>query len=96
MTKIEIKKLTFGYDQQGENLFEQVELNLNAHWKLGFIGRNGCGKTTFLQLLQKKLPYEGSIQHRIKFSVLSSIYSKSQRSDLFCFKGNRSGGTMAA
>ena len=34
---------------------------MDTDWKLGFIGRNGKGKTTFLNLLLGKYEYKGSI-----------------------------------
>lgn len=67
MSKIEIKNLTFGYDTQGELLFDRVNLNLDSNWKLGLIGRNGRGKTTFLKLLQHKLAYQGKILANLAF-----------------------------
>lgn len=67
MSKIEIKAMTFGYDQQETNLFENVDLSIDDSWKLGLIGRNGRGKTTLLKLLQNKLEYQGMIQHSLDF-----------------------------
>ncbi|WP_412989121.1 ribosomal protection-like ABC-F family protein [Pediococcus siamensis] len=67
MSKIEIKNLTFGYDTQGSLLFDHVNLNLDSNWKLGLIGRNGRGKTTFLNLLQHKMNYQGQIQTNLAF-----------------------------
>lgn len=68
MSTIEIKHLTFGYDNQGTELFSDAELTLQTEWKLGLIGRNGRGKTTLLNLLQNKLPYAGTIQHQVSFT----------------------------
>ena len=42
-------------------MFEHVSVQFDADWKLGFLGRNGRGKTTFLRLLQKQYPYGGTI-----------------------------------
>ncbi|AMV69861.1 ATPase component of ABC transporter with duplicated ATPase domain [Pediococcus damnosus] len=67
MSKIEIKNLTFGYETQGNLLFDHVNLNLDSNWKLGLIGRNGRGKTTFLNLLQNKLAYQGTIIANLAF-----------------------------
>ena len=50
MSLINISNLTFGYDGSYENIFENVSLRLDTDWKLGFTGRNGRGKTTFLKL----------------------------------------------
>ena len=44
MSKIEIKQLTFGYDNQTTLLFDHATLNFDTTWKLGLIGRNGRGK----------------------------------------------------
>lgn len=67
MSKIEIKQLTFGYDNQGTLLFDQANLNFDTSWKLGLIGRNGRGKTTLLNILQNKLSYSGQINHQLEF-----------------------------
>lgn len=68
MSIINIEHLSFGYDSQGTELFQDVTLNLQSEWKLGLIGRNGRGKTTFLKLLQEKLLYQGKIQHGLNFT----------------------------
>ena len=61
MSLIKISNLTFGYDGSLNNIFENVSFNIDTDWKLGLIGRNGKGKTTFLNLLQEKYKYEGTI-----------------------------------
>ena len=50
-----------------QNIFNKFDLNIDEKWKLGLIGRNGRGKTTFLKILQKKLEYHGSITTNLKF-----------------------------
>lgn len=66
MSIIQIKNLTFSYGI--DLLFDHVSLNLDASWKLGLIGRNGKGKTTFLKLLLKELDYQGTIYSKEEFS----------------------------
>ena len=61
MSLISINNLTFGYDGSYNNIFENVSFNIDTDWKLGLIGRNGKGKTTFLNLLQNKYEYKGTI-----------------------------------
>lgn len=61
MSRINVNNLTFYYDGSFDNIFENVSLSIDTNWKLGFIGRNGKGKTTFLNLLQGKYRYNGSI-----------------------------------
>ena len=66
MSMIQIKNLTFGYDGSLENVFENVSFNIDTDWKLGLIGRNGKGKTTFLKLLLGKYKYKGIIQKSVE------------------------------
>lgn len=62
MTMIKVDNLTFGYEGSQDNVFENVSFQIDTDWKLGLVGRNGKGKTTFLQLLMKKYDCSGSIQ----------------------------------
>ncbi len=61
MALIDIKNLTFEYPGSLKPIFKDLDLQLDTNWKLGFIGRNGYGKTTFLKLLMDEYPYKGSI-----------------------------------
>lgn len=61
MALIDIRNLTFEYPGSLEPVFSDLNLQLDTDWKLGFIGRNGYGKTTFLKLLMDKYSYEGTI-----------------------------------
>ena len=61
MAQINVNNLTFCYENSFDNIFENVSFSIDTSWKLGFIGRNGKGKTTFLKLLMKKFEYKGSI-----------------------------------
>lgn len=61
MALIDICNLTFEYPGSVEPIFKDLDLQLDTNWKLGFIGRNGYGKTTFLKLLMDKHPYKGAI-----------------------------------
>lgn len=61
MSLIDVRHLTFGYDGSPDNVFEDVSFQLDTGWKLGFIGRNGRGKTTFLRLLMGQMAYGGTI-----------------------------------
>ena len=61
MSLINIKDLTFYYEGSSDNIFENVTFQIDTDWKLGFIGRNGRGKTTFLNLLMGKYAYKGNI-----------------------------------
>lgn len=61
MSQISVNNLTFYYEGSSENVFEDVSFQIDTDWKLGFIGRNGRGKTTFLNLLLGKYEYRGNI-----------------------------------
>ena len=66
MSLININNLTFSYDGSIKNIFENVSFNIDTDWKLGLIGRNGKGKTTFLRLLLGQYEYKGVISKNIE------------------------------
>ena len=68
MSQIIVNDLTFSYDTSYENIFEHVSFQVDTDWRLGFIGRNGRGKTTFLNLLLGKYEYTGTITASVVFS----------------------------
>ena len=51
MGLLDVKNLSFKYDNQIEKVFDNVSFQIDTNWKLGLIGRNGKGKTTLLELL---------------------------------------------
>lgn len=61
MALISVSNLTFAYDGSYDNIFENASFQIDTDWKLGFTGRNGRGKTTFLNLLLGKYEYGGTI-----------------------------------
>lgn len=67
MSMINVANLTFSYDNGSENVFEDVSFNIDTDWKLGFIGRNGRGKTTFLRILTGELEYTGKVSADVEF-----------------------------
>ena len=73
MSQINVSNLTFGYEGSFENVFEDVSFSVDTNWKLGFIGRNGKGKTTFLKLLLGKYEYEGSISSSVIFDYFPYV-----------------------
>ena len=54
MSLIQVSDLTFAYEGSYDNIFENVSFSIDTDWKLGFIGRNGKGKTTFLRKLKNE------------------------------------------
>lgn len=67
MSQINITNLTFAYDGSYDNVFENTSLQIDTDWKLGFAGRNGRGKTTFLRLLLGEYEYSGHISAKVSF-----------------------------
>lgn len=68
MSSIKISNLSFRYEDSSDNIFNNLNLDLDSSWRLGLVGRNGRGKTTFLKLLNGKLLGRGKIQTRLNFS----------------------------
>ena len=79
MSKIELKQLSFAYDNQEVLLFDQASITMDTNWKLGLIGRNGRGKTTLLRLLQKQLDYQGEILHQVDFVYFPQTVAEEQQ-----------------
>lgn len=67
MSQINISNLTFAYEGSYDNIFENTSFQIDTDWKTGFIGRNGRGKTTFLNLLMGKYKYGGTISSSVDF-----------------------------
>ena len=67
MAQISIEHLSFSYPSSFDPIFTDVSLTLDTSWKLGFVGRNGRGKTTFLRLLTGQYEYSGRIVSPVGF-----------------------------
>lgn len=67
MSLISVSNLSFSYEGSVGPVFENVSFQMDTNWRLGFIGRNGRGKTTFLRLLMGEFAYEGSIHASVEF-----------------------------
>lgn len=68
MSLIQVKNLTFAYDGSYDLIFNDVSFQIDTNWKIGCIGRNGQGKTTFLRLLMGDYSYKGSISKSVSFN----------------------------
>ena len=67
MSQIRVNDLTFHYEGSYDNIFEHTSFSIDTGWKLGFVGRNGRGKTTFLKLVMGEHDYEGTISSSVVF-----------------------------
>ncbi|MFC9542150.1 Lsa family ABC-F type ribosomal protection protein [Lysinibacillus sp. NPDC056959] len=68
MSMIQVQNLTFSYPSSFDNIFENVSFQIDTDWKLGFIGRNGRGKTTFFNLILGNYEYSGKINSSVEFN----------------------------
>lgn len=79
MSMIKVENLTFSYPTSFDNIFEHVSFQIDTDWKLGFVGRNGRGKTTFLRLLMGQYAYSGKITASVQFDYFPyAVADKSQ------------------
>lgn len=67
MSMIKVEGLSFSYPSSYDPIFQDVSFQIDSDWKLGFIGRNGRGKTTFLKLLLGEYEYSGKITAALQF-----------------------------
>lgn len=79
MAQLNVWDLTFGYEGSFDYVFEHVSFSVDTDWKLGFIGRNGKGKTTFLNLLLGKYSYGGTITSPVPFDYFPYEIGEAQR-----------------
>ncbi|MCO5388248.1 MAG: Lsa family ABC-F type ribosomal protection protein [Desulfosporosinus sp.] len=82
MALINVTNLTFAYDGSYDNIFENVNFQIDTNWKLGFTGRNGRGKTTFLNLLLGKYEYSGNISANVSFEYFPFNVVNKERNTL--------------
>ena len=50
---IVFKNVHFKYPSRDEYVFRDLNLQVKEGWKVGLVGRSGCGKSTIFQLLQR-------------------------------------------
>lgn len=82
MSMIKIENLTFSYTTSYDNIFENVSFQMDTDWKLGFVGRNGRGKTTLLNLFLGKYEYKGKIISSVQFDYFPyNVTNKNQMTE---------------
>lgn len=81
MAQINVTNLTYCYEGSFDNIFENVSFSIDTNWKLGFIGRNGKGKTTFLNLLRGKYDYSGTITASTQFDYFPYCILEERRQE---------------
>ena len=62
MSVLEIKNVTFKYDEEKDVIVNHVSFSLEKGEFVSIVGRNGCGKSTIAKLIVKLIkPLEGEI-----------------------------------
>lgn len=79
MSMIKIENLTFSYPGCYDLIFDHASFQIDTDWKLGFVGRNGRGKTTFLNLLLGNYEYGGKIISSVQFDYFPYPISDENR-----------------
>lgn len=79
MSMIKAENLTFSYPSSYDVIFDHANFQIDTDWKLGFVGRNGRGKTTMLKLLLGKYAYSGKIISSVQFDYFPYPISDKKR-----------------
>ena len=82
MSIINVSNLTFAYEGSYDDIFTDVSFQVDTDWKLGFCGRNGRGKTTFLKLLMGMYEYKGTITASVQFDYFPFVVDDPSRDTL--------------
>jgi ATP-binding cassette subfamily B protein len=57
--RIEARDITFRYGGQSENLFDRLDVTIEAGERVGLVGPSGSGKSTFVRLIQRLHDLDG-------------------------------------
>ena len=82
MSLIQVEHLSFTYPSGYDPVFRDVSFQLDTDWNLGFVGRNGRGKTTFLRLLMGDYEYSGRIAASVRFAYFPYPVAQPERETL--------------
>lgn len=86
MALIRVSDLSFTYDGSCDEIFNHVNFQIDTGWRLGLIGRNGRGKTTFLNLLLGKYEFQGRIWADVKFQYFPYPVGNKNRDTVEVFR----------
>jgi lincosamide and streptogramin A transport system ATP-binding/permease protein len=82
MSIIQVSNLTFAYEGSYDNVFTNASFQIDTDWKLGFVGRNGRGKTTLLKLLTGEYEYSGTLTSSVTFDYFPYPVADTNRDTL--------------
>ena len=87
MARIQVSHLTFAYEGSPDLIFDDASFSLDTDWKLGFIARNGRGKTTLLKILCGKLPDHGAVSASTQFDYFPFAVPDPSKTPLMKWRG---------
>ena len=87
MSLISVNHLSFYYEGSADYIFEDVSFRIDSDWKLGFVARNGRGKTTFLKLLMAEETRKNIICEKEK-SPASREILREKRAETYEYSGS--------
>ncbi len=82
MSLISINNLTFAYEGTYTNIFENAYFSMDSAQRIGFVARNGRGKTTLLKILSGKLDYTGNINASVEFEYFPFEFSNTDSTSI--------------
>ena len=82
MARIQVSHLTFAYEGSPDLIFSDASFSVDTDWKLGFIGRNGRGKTTLMKILCGELPDYGAVSAPVQFDYFPFSVPDSSKTPL--------------
>ena len=82
MARIQVSHLTFAYEGSPDLIFNDASFAVDTDWKLGFIARNGRGKTTLLKILCGELPDHGAVSAPVQFDYFPFAVSNPEKTPL--------------
>lgn len=83
MSMIQVSNLSFTYEGSPQPVFTDVSFRFDSGWRLGFTGRNGRGKTTFLRLLMGQYEYSGKIISDVAFDYFPYVIGQPERDTIW-------------
>ena len=82
MSMIRVENITFSYPSSFDPVFENVSFQIDTEWKLGLVGRNGRGKTTFAEIFfLDEYEYRGKITGAVTFDYFPYSWFRIQTAD---------------